>query len=199
MITYLALGDSYTIGEQVLPTENFPNQLVGKLRAAGWQIADPEIIAKTGWTTNELQDGMAKVGLNPPYQLVTLLIGVNNQYRGWPMDQYQREYSALLEQAIELSGQDMTKVAAVSIPDWGVTPYAAGRDRQKIAREIDAYNEMAAEICRKHGIPFIWITEGSRNASFDRELLTTDELHPSRKEYRRWAEALAQHFLSIKF
>ena len=199
MLTYLALGDSYTIGEQVLPTENFPNQLVGKLRAAGWQIADPEIIAKTGWTTNELQDGMARATLNPPYQLVTLLIGVNNQYRGWPMDQYQREYSALLEQAIGLAGQDLTRVAAVSIPDWGVTPYAAGRDRQKIAREIDAYNEMSAEICRKHGIPFIWITEGSRDASFDRELLTTDELHPSGKEYSRWAEALAQHFLSIKF
>lgn len=194
MLKYLALGDSYTIGEQVKPEESFPWQFVQKMRADGWQIDDPAIVAKTGWTSNELQDGIEKAHLQPPFDLVSLLIGVNNQYRAWPIERYQTEFSQLLQQAIEFAGNQNRRVLVLSIPDWGVTPYASGRDREKIAREIDSYNQIAAEICKKADVFYLWITAGTREAAQDTALLTNDELHPSGKEYERWATALCRYF-----
>lgn len=194
MLTLLSLGDSYTIGEQVPAEENFPNQLAAILRSRGTDIADPVIVAKTGWTTDELQDGIEKSGLTPSYDIVTLLIGVNNQYRGRSLAEYKVQFYSLLQQAIGFSGYKPEHVVVLSIPDWGVTPYAAGRDCEKIAEEIDNYNNAAAEICGQMHIHYISITEGTREAANDVSLLTGDELHPSGKEYRRWAEKLAAWF-----
>lgn len=197
MLTYLALGDSYTIGEQVPLEENFPHQFVALLRKKGIEINDPIIVAKTGWTTDELQDGIAKAVVNPPYDIVTLLIGVNNQYRGRSLAEYEKQFAELSRQAIEFAGGNTRQVAVLSIPDWGVTPYAAGRDRDKIAREIDQFNQSAENICRLAGVQFISITEGTREATRDPSLLTVDELHPSGKDYARWAVKLAKWWQTI--
>lgn len=197
MLTYLALGDSYTIGEQVPLEENFPHQFVALLRKKGIEINDPIIVAKTGWTTDELQDGIAKAVVNPPYDIVTLLIGVNNQYRGRSLAEYEKQFAELSRQAIEFAGGNTRQVAVLSIPDWGVTPYAAGRDRDKIAREIDQFNQSAENICRLAGVQFISITEGTREATRDPSLLTADELHPSGKDYARWAVKLAKWWQTI--
>lgn len=197
MLTYLALGDSYTIGEQVPLEENFPHQFVALLRKKGIEINDPIIVAKTGWTTDELQDGIAKAVVNPPYDIVTLLIGVNNQYRGRSLADYEKQFAELSRQAIEFAGGNTRQVAVLSIPDWGVTPYAAGRDRDKIAREIDQFNQSAENICRLAGVQFISITEGTREATRDPSLLTADELHPSGKDYARWAVKLAKWWQTI--
>lgn len=194
MLTILSLGDSYTIGEQVPAEENFPNQFAAFLRAKGIAIADPVIVAKTGWTTDELQEGIDKASLTPPYNIVTLLIGVNNQYRGRSLREYKIQFQSLLLRAIGFSGNKPKQVAVLSIPDWGVTPYATGRDREKITLEINNYNNAAAEICKQLDIHYISITEGTREAANDSSLLTGDELHPSGKEYRRWAEKLATWF-----
>jgi lysophospholipase L1-like esterase len=189
--TYLALGDSYTIGEQVPAEESFPMQLAQLLRSRGYKIADPKIVAKTGWTTDELEAGIDKAELLAHYDWVTLLIGVNNQYRGRSVDEYQNEFRALLQRALSFAGGRKDRVLVLSIPDWGVTPYAEGRDRSQIAIEIDAYNAAAASICDEEAIQFISITDGTRQAARDLSLLTGDGLHPSGKEYRRWAEKLA--------
>jgi lysophospholipase L1-like esterase len=189
--TYLALGDSYTIGEQVPAEESFPMQLVLLLRSRGYKIADPKIVAKTGWTTDELESGITKAELLTHYDWVTLLIGVNNQYRGRSVDEYQNEFRALLQRALSFAGGRKDHVLVLSIPDWGVTPFAEGRDRSQIAFEIDAYNAAAASICLEESIRFIPITEGTREAGSDLSLITGDGLHPSGKEYRRWAEKLA--------
>ncbi|HEU5168784.1 MAG TPA: GDSL-type esterase/lipase family protein, partial [Chitinophagaceae bacterium] len=136
----LALGDSYTIGQSVLASENFPNQTVQLLTQLGYKFKSPEIVATTGWTTDELQNSINNRSFTPPYDAVTLLIGVNNQYRGRPVDTYKSEFDNLLKQAIQFAGGKADHVIVLSIPDWGVTPFANGRDRAQIAREIDEYN-----------------------------------------------------------
>src|SRR4249920_1792783 len=138
--SYLALGDSYTIGESVLPPGNFPNQTVQVLTQSGYNFKLPEIVAKTGWTTDELQNNIDSHTFTPPYDIVTLLIGVNDQYRGRPVDTYKPGFENLLMQAIQFAGGKADHVIVLSIPDWGVTPFASGRDRAQIAREIDEYN-----------------------------------------------------------
>ena len=189
--TYLALGDSYTIGESVPAIENFPNQTVQLLRKGGYDFQSPEIIAKTGWTTDELQEEITKHHFLPSYDFVTLLIGVNNQYRGRTAEEYIPEFESLLKQAIKFAGNDSNHVIILSIPDWGVTPYAEGRDRKKIANEIDAYNKANKTISEKYKVHYIDITSGTREAANDPSLLTNDGLHPSGKEYARWAVKLA--------
>lgn len=198
-LTYLALGDSYTIGEQVPAAESFPMLLVQILRENGYRIEDPHIVAKTGWTTDELQAGIDKAALRSHYDWVTLLIGVNNQYRGRPVEEYRPEFAALLQRALQFADERKERVLVVSIPDWGVTPFAEGRDRAQIALEIDAYNAVASAICRENGILFLSITEGSRQAAQDPGLLTGDGLHPSGKEYRRWADKLAAIIMQAGF
>ena len=188
--TYLALGDSYTIGESLPSNENFPNQTVQLLQKAGFDLQIPEIIAKTGWTTDELQDAINKHKFQPSYDLVTLLIGVNNQYRGRTVEEYKPQFESLLKQAIKFAGNKNDRVIVLSIPDWGVTPYAEGRDRKKIAEEIDAYNVANKMIAEKYKVHYIDITANTREAANDRTLLANDGLHPSAKEYAKWAEKL---------
>jgi lysophospholipase L1-like esterase len=192
--TYLALGDSYTIGEMLTSKENFPNQLANILRDSGYQFDDPEIIAKTGWTTDELQNAINSYQFHSPYDLVTLLIGVNNQYRGRRADEYQTEFESLLKQAIQFANGNSNRVIVLSIPDWGATPYAEGRDREQIAKEIDEYNSVNRKIAAQYNVQYIDITPGTRKASTDPGLIASDGLHPSAKEYSIWAKILADIF-----
>ena len=194
--TYLALGDSYTIGEQVEAKENFPNQVTAILKENGIVFSSPAIIAQTGWTTDELQLAIQKANLRQRYDFVTLLIGVNNQYRGRKVEDYIPEFEALLKQAIQFAGNDASHVIVLSIPDWGVTPFASNRDAKQIAKEIDEYNEAGERIARAHKAHYINITESTREAIKDASLLTLDGLHPSGKEYKLWAEAIASFIKS---
>lgn len=190
MYTYLALGDSYTIGEQVEAKDNFPHQSVALLNKAGYDVAEPEIIAVTGWTTDELAAAIKAEHITGTYSFVTLLIGVNNQYRGRSVENYREEYTQLLEQAIDFAGGDPAKVFVLSIPDWGVTPFAEGRDREKIAEEIDAYNAAKEEITKAHKCHWLEITHSTREHGTDESYLVGDKLHYSGKEYKVWAEQL---------
>lgn len=191
--SFLVLGDSYTIGEGVPPDERWPVQLATRLRDEGVEIADPHIIAATGWTTDELSAAMDAASFAPPYDLVTLLIGVNNQYRGRPTDEYRAQFRALLQRAIKLAGGNAGHVIVVSIPDWGVTPFAAreGRDASVVAREIDAFNTVACEEAWDTGAHWVDVTTISR-APASRGELVADGLHPSGAQYARWAEAILQ-------
>ena len=192
--SYLALGDSYTIGESVLLKENFPNQTVQILRKQGFYFNDPEIIAKTGWTTDELQNAIDQHKFLSTYDFVTFLIGVNNQYRGRSIENYKTEFENLLKQAIKFAVNDASHVFVLSIPDWGVTPFAEGLDRKQIAKEIDEYNAANKMISEKYKVNYIDITPGTREAANDPNLLAKDGLHPSAKDYLRWAEKTASVF-----
>ena len=189
--TFLALGDSYTIGESVLPAENFPNQTVQLLEQTVYDFNSPEIVAKTGWTTDELQGAINYHSFLPKYDFVTLLIGVNNQYRGRAVDSYKPEFENLLKRAIQFAGGKTNHVIVLSIPDWSVTPFASGRDRLQIAKEIDEYNAANKMIAEKYKVHYIDITPGTREAATNSSLLAADGLHPSSKEYKRWAVSLA--------
>jgi lysophospholipase L1-like esterase len=189
--TYLALGDSYTIGEQVPLSKNFPSQTVELLRKNGYDFGAPEIVARTGWTTDELELAINNHSFDKEYDFVTLLIGVNNQYRGRSSSEYEDQFETLLEQAIQFAGNDSDHVAVLSIPDWGVTPFANGGDRKQIAKEIDAFNTVNRQIARKYHIHYIDITPFTREAAHDPSLLAPDGLHPSAKEYKRWAEIIS--------
>lgn len=186
-LRFLALGDSYTIGESVVENERWPNQLAGLLAVEGFQV-EVKIIARTGWTTSELWEGIQAQTINLPYDMVSLLIGVNNQYRGYDIEEYRTEFIFLLNKAIEYAGGDKTKVFVVSIPDWGVTPFASGRDAQKIAAEIDAFNQVNKDEAQKTGVAYVDVTPVSREAVIDSSLIADDGLHPSGKMYAEWAK-----------
>lgn len=188
MKTYLALGDSYTIGEQVASAENFPNQTASFLKNA---VSIPEIIATTGWTTDELNNAINEANITGTYNIVSLLIGVNNQYRGRAVTNFKIEFEHLLQRAIQFADNNTRHVFVLSIPDWGVTPFAAGRDRVKIAAEIDAYNKVCEEAAKKIGTHYIDITTAQRIDGNKDEFLAGDKLHPSGKEYAKWATQLA--------
>ncbi len=194
---FLALGDSYTIGEGVASAERWPVQLAARLRAEGVAVGDPEIIARTGWTTDELAAGIREAGLVGPFGLVTLLIGVNNQYRGLPLEAYGEEFRSLLARAVRFAGGEARRVVVLSIPDWGVTPFAADRDRTAIGREIEAFNQVAHEATRGTGAHWVDVTATSRERRDGWE--TTDGLHPSGAQYSAWAacaEPAARHALT---
>jgi lysophospholipase L1-like esterase len=188
-ITFLALGDSYTIGESVDPAERWPVQLVERLKGEGVHTRDPVIIAQTGWTTDELASGIENAGLTETYDLVALLIGVNNQYRGRDLDEYQVQFSYLLSWAISFAGGRPKRVLVLSIPDWGVTPFAEGRDRNQIAREIDAFNEVKKTQSELAGAWYLDVTGISREAATNGLLVAEDGLHPSGAMYGLWAGA----------
>jgi lysophospholipase L1-like esterase len=192
MPRFLALGDSYTIGEGVAAADNWPHQLAAALRAQGIAIGDPEILARTGWTTDELSAAMDAREFHPPYALVTLLIGVNNQYRGRDLDNYRAEFRTLLERAIALAGGDPRRVVVVSIPDWGMTRFGAqsGRDTHLIAQELDAYNAANAQISTLLHVRHADIKAISRDRGDDADMLVADGLHPSAAMYRRWLDAI---------
>ena len=189
-LAYLALGDSYTIGEGVEDADRWPVQLAARLRAMGIPLADPRIIATTGWTTDELAAAMDAVEPLGDWNFVSLLIGVNNQYRGRPVDDYAGEFQRLLRRSIALAGGRADRVLVLSIPDWGVTPFAlaSGRDRPSIAAALDAYNAAARGACAAAGVAFVDITCISRAAD-TAGLLAEDGLHPSAAQYARWTDA----------
>ncbi|HET6806005.1 MAG TPA: SGNH/GDSL hydrolase family protein [Frateuria sp.] len=186
---YLALGDSYTIGEAVPAAERWPARLVRQLRARGLAVEEPRIVATTGWTTDELSAGMDAASLTPPYDLVSLLIGVNNQYRGRPAGEYRGQFARLLQRAVTLAGGRASRVVVVSIPDWGVTRFAGeqGRDPAPIAHALDVYNAIARDEAGRAGARWVDITPVSRRHP---ELLAEDGLHPSAEQYALWTEAI---------
>lgn len=198
-LSFLALGDSYTIGESVPVYHSFPYQTVQLLRKKGMQVHAAEIVAKTGWTTDELMAGIEKTVLEKNYDIVTLLIGVNNQYRGKAADAYAIEFEALLNKAIAFAAGNKKHVYVLSIPDWGATPFAEGRDRKKIAAEIDVFNSINKKITEAKGITYISITEGTREVPSNPKLVAKDGLHPSGDDYARWAEKLSNAIMAITY
>jgi len=187
--TFLALGDSYTIGESVNSEEKFPNQTVALLRSQGIKVNDPKIIATTGWTTKNLIDAINASALSSNYDIVTLLIGVNNQYQGRSIDEYKSEFILLLNRAIQYAGNKPSHVFVLSIPDYSITPFASGSDRAKIAAEIDQFNIENKKRSLQLGVNYVDITGVSRIP--DPTLVANDGLHPSGKQYKMWAELLA--------
>ncbi len=189
-LSFLALGDSYTIGESVEPRERWPVLLAERLRGEGLVVRDPVIVARTGWTTDELAQGIEEADIRGTFDLVTLLIGVNNQYRGRPVEEYRTQFRALLSSSLAFAGGEAERVVVLSIPDWGVTPFAEGGDRSpdRIGREIDEFNEAARNECETEGVPFVDITPVSREAVRNHGLLAEDGLHPSGAMYGRWVE-----------
>jgi len=226
-LCYLALGDSYTIGEGVEPAGRWPLQLAHALRGEGVMLGDPTIVATTGWTTDELAAALdafdagampierpvagaaeaanalrgapaeklaasaAPAGSHAmarAWDLVSLLIGVNNQYRGRGVDEYREQFAALLARAIAYAGGRADRVLVLSIPDWGVTPFAAreGRDAALVARELDAFNAAARELCGRGGVAFVDITPVSRAHGAEAAMQVDDGLHPSAAMYAQW-------------
>lgn len=194
---FLALGDSYTIGEGVPEPGRWPVQLVALLRARGLAIDDPRIIAKTGWSTDELDAGIDAAHAAHPipddHALVSLLIGVNNQYRGRPLAEYEAQFAGLLERAIGFAGAEPGRVMVLAIPDWGVTPFAiqSGRDRGQIAAQLDAFNAAAQRIATARGARFIDTAPVSRERGGEPAMLAADGLHPSAAMYTLWAALAA--------
>ncbi len=184
---FLALGDSYTIGEGVDEAERWPVRLAGLLRERGVPVAAPRIIARTGWTTDELAAAIDDAAPRGPYALVTLLIGVNNQYRGRDVEEYRAEFAELLRRAVGFAGGDARRVVVLSIPDWGVTPFADGRDRASIAAAIDAYNAANRDEAARLGAHWVDVTPQTRAAGADPAFLVSDGLHPSGRSYAEWA------------
>lgn len=194
--TYLALGDSYTIAEQVSLTESFPYQAVQLLRGKGMLLSAPEIIATTGFTTDELATAIAACNYLPAYDFVSILIGVNNQYRDRTVENFEIEFEKLLVQAIRFAAGKSEKVFVLSIPDWGVTPFAEGKNSGQIAIAIDAYNLVCQRISEKYKAHFIDITVVQRRDGHLLEFLAADQLHPSAKEYAKWAVLLADKMIA---
>jgi len=193
-MSYLALGDSYTIGEGVPAEARWPVQLAAALRAQKIALPVPQIIAQTGWTTDELSAAMdaadANGTLKRNYGFVSLLIGVNNQYRGRDVFNYGSEFTRLLERAIRLAHGRADRVLVLSIPDWGATPFgeASVRDRATISRELDDYNAAARAICERHHVAFVDITPVSRVLGSKTGMYVDDGLHPSQAMYAAWVQ-----------
>jgi lysophospholipase L1-like esterase len=197
VLRFLALGDSYTIGEHVSAKNRWPNQLAKLLEAEGLKT-EVTIIARTGWTVDELWEG---IQANPPegaYDLVTLLIGVNDQYRGYPLDWYREKFRFMLEKAVLYAGGHPDKVIVLSIPDWGFTPFAATRgNTEPISQQIDEFNAVNLEETKSVGAHYVDVTIISRMAMDDFDLITGDRLHPSGKMYAMWAEKALSVALEI--
>lgn len=188
-LRYLALGDSYTIGEGAAPPDRWPVQLAGLLRQRSIAVGEPQIIARTGWTVDELDAGIDAAGPRGPFDLVTLLIGVNDQYRGADPEAYRPGFARMLARAVAFAGGDARRVVVVSIPDWGVTPFArrGGRGPERISAEIDRLNEVNRQEARKAGVRFVDVTPASRRALSEPSLLAPDGLHYSGPMYLEWA------------
>ncbi|MGH8051069.1 MAG: SGNH/GDSL hydrolase family protein [Arenimonas sp.] len=195
-LKYLALGDSYTIGEALPVEDSWPMQWAHALRANGLAMNDPGIIAKTGWTTDELSEALDEAEssntITLPYDFVSLSIGVNNQYRGRSTDNYREEFSALLKRAISYAGNKTSHVFVLSIPDWGITEFGqkSGRDVAQIARELDIYNQINREVSKQAGVHWVDISTITREAGADTKLYAEDGLHPSRALYALWVKEL---------
>lgn len=187
-ISYLALGDSYTIGESVAEGERFPAQAVAALLKMGIHVSTPQYIATTGWTTTDLQNAIATRKPQGPFGIVTLLIGVNDQYRQYPISEYPARFTRLLDTAIALAGNHKERVFVLSIPDYSVTPFGGGS--KAIHDDIDDYNAINNKITLANGVAYINITDLSRLAATDPALIAGDGLHPSAKQYALWITRL---------
>jgi lysophospholipase L1-like esterase len=196
MYRYLALGDSYTIGEAVSLHQSFPYQAIQLLRDKDIPFSAPEIVAQTGWTTEELLHHLQSIRLSDSYDFVSLLIGVNDQYRGLESEIYRSHFEQLLLKSIEWAGRNPSRVFVLSIPDWGHTPFAATKNPPRITLEIDLFNAINRQITSAHKANYIDITPSTRRALHQPELVAKDGLHPSEREYRVWAELLHQEILS---
>ena len=186
---YLALGDSYTIGEGVDPAGRWPVQLATALRGEGIPLRDPRIIATTGWTTDELSSAIDAAEPLGHWDLVSLLIGVNNQYRGRSVADYRSEFTRLLERATGFANGRTDRVIVLSIPDWGVTPFGvhetSNGSRGPVSSEIDAFNATAREVCEARGVVFVDVTPASRAGA---QQVAEDGLHPSADMYTQWTQ-----------
>jgi len=194
--TFLALGDSYTIGQSVTEGERFPAQTVAILKQQGIRIADPVYIAQTGWTTSSLQQAI--ISQNPStFDLVSLLIGVNDQYQRMDTAGYAVRFTQLLEKAIQLAKGKKPNVFVLSIPDYSVTPFVGTADKQRVSMEIDWFNGINKRITLANGITYTDITPSTRLAANDLSLVAVDNLHPSGSEYKKWSEMLAPKIKSV--
>ena len=202
-MSYLALGDSYTIGEGVEISDRYPMQLVHEWnKAAKIPFASPLIIAKTGWTVDELEVGIQATPIaDEGYDLVTLLIGVNNQYRGRTVESFSEDFEKMLQQAISFARGKKKRVVVLSIPDWGVTPFAKikGVDPAQVAEGIDAFNDTKKVICAKNGVKFIDITSDYRIHGALPEGVVEDQLHPSKLIYKKWMDKLLIEVQKMNF
>ena len=194
-LSFLALGDSYTVGTSERPENSWPQQLVKTLTKKGILSKAPKIIAGAGWTTEKLISEVQSSNLNSEYDLVSLLIGVNNQYRGLDINLFRKQFSSLLEKSISFAGNDTSKFFVLSIPDWCVMPFAALRDKEKITWEIGKYNAIIKEEVAKRNVLYIDITKLSRRAIVDKTLIASDGLHPSKKMYRIWVKKIIKNIL----
>jgi lysophospholipase L1-like esterase len=190
--SYLALGDSYTIGEAVQLNKSFPYQVVQLLRSKEFNFSGPEIIAKTGWTTDELLDAINSTALLSKYDFVTLLIGVNNQYRDGEALEYKEQFEELLKKTIELVNGKKEHVIVVSIPDYSITPYSNAMDTEKISKEIEVFNSINKALSIQYKVQYADITQSSRASKNNPALVAPDGLHPSEKEYTKWAEKIVE-------
>ena len=194
---YLALGDSYTVGEGVPQEDSFPYQTGYLLEKAGVPITNIDIIARTGWTSGELLQEIRQRNLSPgAFELVSLLIGVNNQYRGLSLEQFETELKQLTETSLDLTNRGRAGMVLISIPDWGVTPFADSGTREKasISREIDAYNQIVKKLAADFQIPYLDITARYRAIGGKPANLAPDKLHPSGQIYAAWAGLLSKVF-----
>ncbi|MEM6642914.1 MAG: SGNH/GDSL hydrolase family protein [Bacteroidota bacterium] len=191
--SFLALGDSYTVGEAVAEEESWPMQLANRLQQDSIAL-NVQIVAETGWTTDELLSGIIKADIDKSFDLVSLLIGVNNQYRGLDEDQFEKEFKVLLDEAIKFANGNNHHVFVVSIPDYGVTDFVRkeGLDPIKISRELDSYNAIAQKISILRDVTFVNISPLSRKAVDDPTLIAADGLHPSGAMYGQWVELMYQ-------
>lgn len=192
-VTFLALGDSYTIGESVPEQERWPVQLMKRLNAKGYNIAEAHIIATTGWRTDDLKNAIDKANLTNDFGMVSLLIGVNNQYQGKSAESYKPEFEELLKKAIELAGSRKERVFVVSIPDYGFTPFGEPK-KDEISKAIDEFNRVNREITLRFGIRYYYITDLTRKGLEQPELVASDKLHPSGAMYAQWADLIAKDF-----
>jgi len=190
-VKYLALGDSYTIGESVPESERWPVQLSEALRKKGRDLEAPRIIATTGWRTDNLANAINIAKLKEEYGMVSLLIGVNNQYQGKPVAQFIKEFEELLQTAIRLAGGKEENVFVVSIPDYGYTPFGKPK-QEKISKELDEYNNISREITKKYDVKYFYITDISRKGFEDPALVAEDGLHPSGKQYGQWVDLIVK-------
>ncbi len=194
MTKYLALGDSYTIGESVKASERYPNQLVLRLKEQGFNFSKAKIIAKTGWRTDDLISAIETEQIKDTFQLVSLLIGVNNQYQGKPIKQFEKELRQLIDLAIGFAGNDTTRVFLVSIPDYGYTPFGK-KNQQQISKEISIYNGLTKQIALEYSIAWYNITPISQLGIENPQLIAEDGLHPSGKMYAQWVDYLFEDII----
>jgi lysophospholipase L1-like esterase len=187
-LSYLALGDSYTIGTGVAESERFPVQLVTRLHDDGYDILPAEIIATNGWTTGNLLGALNNFEPDSAFSMVSLLIGVNNQFQGRPIEEYEDHFDQLLRKTIQYAGNDTVRVFVISIPDYGVTPFGQSMNPEEIAMEIDAFNTTNQNITESYGVSYYYITDISREAGANPALIAQDNLHPSVVQYALWID-----------